>query len=303
MPSANVYNMDGQIVREEHLHNYVFGAPVNTAVLHQVVTAQLVNRRQGTASTKTRAEVSGGNKKPYRQKGTGRARQGSTRAQQWRGGGTVFGPRPHAYERAIPRKMKRVAIRSALSDKAANGRILLMDSIEISEPRTKDMEALLARLPIARKVLLLLPERDENVILSARNIQSVQLGNVESTNVVELLKYDHVLMLVESVRRPVEKFGRDADDRLQLKRHPNVVLRRRARAASAAAKREAAGATAAPARTARAAKTPKSAAAKTEKAEKTASAATEPAETEAAPKTTRKRATPKAEKAEKGGEE
>jgi large subunit ribosomal protein L4 len=300
MPSANVYDMDGQIVREEHLDNYVFGAPVNTAVLHQVVTAQLVNRRQGTASTKTRAEVSGGNKKPYRQKGTGRARQGSTRAPQWRGGGTVFGPRPHAYERAIPRKMKRVAIRSALSDKAANGRILLMDSIEISEPRTKDMEALLANLPITRKVLLLLPERDENVILSARNIQSVQLGNVESTNVVELLKYDHVLMLVESVRRLVEKFGRDADDRLQLKRHPNVVLRRRARAASAAAKREAAGATAAPARTARAAKTPKAAAAKTEK---TASAAAEPAETEAAPKTTRRRATPKAEKAEKGGEE
>jgi large subunit ribosomal protein L4 len=306
MPSANVYDMDGQIVREEHLDNYVFGAPVNTAVLHQVVTAQLVNRRQGTASTKTRAEVSGGNKKPYRQKGTGRARQGSTRAPQWRGGGTVFGPRPHAYERAIPRKMKRVAIRSALSDKAANGRILLMDSIEISEPRTKDMEALLANLPITRKVLLLLPERDENVILSARNIQSVQLGNVESTNVVELLKYDHVLMLVESVRRLVEKFGRDADDRLQLKRHPNVVLRRRARAASAAAKREEAGATAAPARTSRAAKAPKAATAKAEKAEKAesaASAATEPAETEAAPKTTRKRATPKAEKAEKGGEE
>ena len=312
MPSANVYDMDGQIVREEHLDNYVFGAPVNTAVLHQVVTAQLVNRRQGTASTKTRAEVSGGNKKPYRQKGTGRARQGSTRAPQWRGGGTVFGPRPHAYERAIPRKMKRVAIRSALSDKAANGRILLMDSIEISEPRTKDMEALLANLPITRKVLLLLPERDENVILSARNIQSVQLGNVESTNVVELLKYEHVLMLVESVRRLVEKFGRDADDRLQLKRHPNVVLRRRARAASAAAKREAAGATAAPARTSRAAKAPKAATAKAEKAEKAetaesaASAAAEPAETEAAPKTTRRRATPKAEKAgqaEKGGEE
>ena len=106
----------------------MFGAPVNTAVLHQVVTAQLTNRRQGTASTKTRAEVSGGNKKPYRQKGTGRARQGSTRAPQWRGGGAVFGPRPHSYERAIPRKMKRLAIRAALSDKAANGRILLMDS-------------------------------------------------------------------------------------------------------------------------------------------------------------------------------
>ena len=302
MPSANVYDMDGQIVREEHLDNYVFGAPVNTAVLHQVVTAQLVNRRQGTASTKTRAEVSGGNKKPYRQKGTGRARQGSTRAPQWRGGGTVFGPRPHAYERAIPRKMKRVAIRSALSDKAANGRILLMDSIEISEPRTKDMEALLARLPIARKVLLLLPERDENVILSARNIPSVQLANVESTNVVELLKYDHVLMLVETVRRLVEKFGRDADDRLQLKRHPNVVLRKRARAARAAAKRAASDEVAP-----KAAPKAKTSAKAGKATAATAASAADVAEE--APKTTRKRAAGKADKTEKadnagkGGEE
>jgi large subunit ribosomal protein L4 len=297
MPSANVYDMDGQIVREEHLDNYVFGAPVNTAVLHQVVTAQLTNRRQGTASTKTRAEVSGGNKKPYRQKGTGRARQGSTRAPQWRGGGTVFGPRPHAYERAIPRKMKRVAIRSALSDKAANGRILLMDSIEISEPRTKDMEALLANLPISRKVLLLLPERDETVILSARNIPSVQLANVASTNVVELLKYDYVLMLVETARRLVEMFGRDADDRLQLKRHPNVVLRKRARAARAAAKREASAAAAPAPKDAPKAKTATSA--KAGKA--TAASASDAAE--AAPKTPRKRGAAKAENAEKGGEE
>ena len=302
MPSANVYDMDGQIVREEHLDNYVFGAPVNTAVLHQVVTAQLVNRRQGTASTKTRAEVSGGNKKPYRQKGTGRARQGSTRAPQWRGGGTVFGPRPHAYERAIPRKVKRVAIRSALSDKAANGRILLMDSIAISEPRTKDMEALLANLPIARKVLLLLPERDENVILSARNIPSVQLANVESTNVVELLKYDHVLMLVETVRRLVEKFGRDADDRLQLKRHPNVVLRKRARAARAAAKRAASDEVAP-----KAAPKAKTSAKAGKATAATAASAADVAEE--APKTTRKRAAGKADKTEKadnagkGGEE
>lgn len=281
MPSANVYDMDGQIVREEHLDDYVFGAPVNTAVLHQVVTSQLVNRRQGTASTKTRAEVSGGNKKPYRQKGTGRARQGSTRAPHWRGGGTVFGPRPHAYERAIPRKVKRVAIRSALSDKAANGRILLMDSIEMTQPRTKDMEALLGKLPVTRTVLVLLPGRDENVILSARNIPSVQLGHVDSTNVVELLKYDYVLMPVATAQRLVELFGRDADDRLQLKRHPNVVLRRKAREARAAAK---AGASTKPA-----AKAPKATAAKAETEAKDAA--------EAAPKRTRKRA------ADKGGEE
>jgi large subunit ribosomal protein L4 len=308
MPSANVYDMDGQIVREEHLDNYVFGAPVNTAVLHQVVTAQLVNRRQGTASTKTRAEVSGGNKKPYRQKGTGRARQGSTRAPHWRGGGTVFGPRPHAYERAIPRKVKRIAIRSALSDKAANGRILLMEHIEIAEPRTKDMQALLSNLPITRTVLLLMPERDENIILSARNIPAIKLGHVDSTNVIELLKYDHLLMPLETARLLVKKFGRDADDRLQLKRHPNVVLRRRAHAAHAAAKAAATGTTARTAKTTKAAATPAKADA-TEKAPKaprtTKAAATTatPAKadaTEKGPTNTRKRTT---EKAEKGGEE
>lgn len=299
MPSANVYDMDGQIVREEHLDNYVFGAPVNTAVLHQVVTAQLVNRRQGTASTKTRAEVSGGNKKPYRQKGTGRARQGSTRAPQWRGGGTVFGPRPHPYESAIPRKVKRMAMRAALSDKAANGRILLMDSIEISQPRTKDMEALLANLPITRKVLLLMPERDENVILSARNIPSIQLGHVDSTNVVELLKYDHVLMMVATVNRLVELFGRDADDRLQLKRHPNVVLRRKARAARAAAKADASANVEAKApKATKASKPPSATAAKAEKAEKAETKAA--GGSEAAPKRTRKRA---ADTTDKGGEE
>jgi len=157
MPSANVYNMDGEVVRAEELDGYVFGAPVNMAVLHQVVTAQLTNRRQGNASTKTRADVSGGNKKPYRQKGTGHARQGSTRSPQYRGGGVVFGPHPHAYERKIPRKMARLALLSALSDKAANGRILVMEGLTFEEPRTKDMEALLAKLPLERHVLLLMP--------------------------------------------------------------------------------------------------------------------------------------------------
>src|SRR5690348_4795127 len=281
MPSANVYDMDGRIVREEHLDNYVFGAPINTAVLHQVVTAQLVNRRQGTASTKTRAEVRGGSKKPYRQKGTGRARQGSTRAPHWRGGGTVFGPRPHPYERAIPRKMKRIAIRSALSDKAANGRILLMERIEIDKPRTKDMEALLSNLPVTRTVLLLLPKRDENVILSARNIPAIRLGHVDSTNVIELLKYDHLLMTLETARILVKKFGRDADDRLQMKRHPNVVLRRRARAAHEAAKLAASGKSTGATKTTRTAKAATTTDEKAPKAPRTAKAATTTAKADA----------------------
>src|SRR5579864_1082397 len=117
MPSANVYDMEGQILREADLDSYVFGAPVNTAVLHQVVTAQFVNRRQGTASTKNRSAVSGGNSKPYRQKGTGRARQGSTRAPQWKGGGSVFGPRPREWRQRMPQKMRQGALRCVLSDK------------------------------------------------------------------------------------------------------------------------------------------------------------------------------------------
>ncbi len=234
MPSAKVYDMDGNVVREEELNSYVFGAPVNTAVLHQVVTAQLVNRRQGTASTKTRSMVSGGTKKPYRQKGTGRARQGSTRAPHFRGGGSVFGPHPHTYDRALPRKMKRVAIRAAFSDKAANGRIILMDTLTFEQPRTRDMEELLNRLPLERHSLLLLSERDENVVKSAHNIHRVHLGNVASISVIDLLKYDHLIMPVAAIEKIVATFGQEADDALQMRRHPGVVLRRRAKEAAEA---------------------------------------------------------------------
>jgi hypothetical protein len=180
-----------------------------------------------------------------------------------------------------------------------------MERIEIDAPRTKDMEALLSNLPVTRTVLLLLPEHDDNIILSARNIPAIRLGHVDSTNVVELLKYDHLLMPLETARILVKKFGRDADDRLQMKRHPNVVLRRRARAAHEAAK---AGATAKPARTTRTAKAAATADEKAPKAPRATKAATTTTKADAgasataekAPKTTRKRAT---EKAEKGGEE
>jgi large subunit ribosomal protein L4 len=238
--------MDGNVVREEQLDSYVFGAPVNVGLLHQVVTSQLVNRRQGTADTKTRSEVRGGGKKPYRQKGTGRARQGSPRAPQWRTGGTVFGPQPHPYERNVPRKMRRIAIRAALSDKAANGRILLMDELAFETPHTREMEVLLENLPLERHVLLLMPERDENVILSARNLRQIKLGHVDSTNVVEILKYDHLLMPVQTVERLVEMFGEAADDALEMKRHPLVVARRQARRATSKAAAEAAAKSSAP---------------------------------------------------------
>ncbi|GHO44065.1 50S ribosomal protein L4 [Ktedonospora formicarum] len=202
MPSTTVYNMAGEALEQLELSEQVFGVTPNMAVLHQVVTAQLVNRRQGTASTKTRSEVSGGNKKPYRQKGTGRARQGSTRAPQFRGGGTVFGPKPHPYHHDVPKKMRRLAIRSVLSDKVANQSLIVMDELQLEAPRTKEMLEMLKNLPAGegKKVLMMLPVRDENVVLSARNIPTAKVQHVSSINVVELLKHDYVVMPRKTVR-------------------------------------------------------------------------------------------------------
>ena len=201
MPSTTVYNMAGEAVEKLELSEQVFGVIPNMAVLHQVVTAQLVNRRQGNASTKTRAEVSGGNKKPYRQKGTGRARQGSTRSPQFRHGGVVFGPRPHPYHHDVPRKMRRLAIRSALSDKVANEKLIVLNELSLEAPRTKDMVAILGKLPLdGKRVLMMLPKRDENVVLSLRNIPFAKVQHVSSINVVELLKHDCLIMPVETVR-------------------------------------------------------------------------------------------------------
>jgi len=208
MPSTTVYNMAGEAVEQLELSEQVFGVTPNMAVLHQVVTAQLVNRRQGNASTKTRAEVSGGNKKPYKQKGTGRARQGSTRSPQFRHGGVVFGPRPHPYHHDVPRKMRRLAIRSALSDKVANEKLIVLSDLALEAPRTKDMVAILEKLPLdGKRVLMILPQRNENVILSLRNIPSAKAQHVSSINVVELLKHDCLIMPVETVRWLEMVFG------------------------------------------------------------------------------------------------
>src|SRR5947199_7581984 len=147
MPSTTVYNMAGEAVEQLELSEQVFGVTPNMAVLHQVVTAQLVNRRQGNASTKTRAEVSGGNRKPYKQKGTGRARQGSTRAPQFRHGGIVWGPKPHPYHHDVPKKMRRLAIRSVLSDKVANDSLIVVNEMAMETPSTKGMLTLLGKLP------------------------------------------------------------------------------------------------------------------------------------------------------------
>ncbi len=201
MPSTTVYNMAGEAVEKLELSEQVFGVTPNVAVLHQVVTAQLVNRRQGNASTKTRSEVSGGGRKPYKQKGTGRARQGSIRAPQFRHGGVVFGPRPKEFHQDVPKKMRRLAIKSALSDKVANEQLIVLMDLALESPRTKEMLALLAKLPVnGKKILMMLPKRDENIVLSTRNIPSAKVQHVSSINVVELLKHDCVIMSKDTVR-------------------------------------------------------------------------------------------------------
>ncbi len=212
MPTAKVYDLQGQQVGEQDLAEAVFGMPVHTAVLHQVVTAQLVNRRQGNASTKTRAQVSGGNSKPYRQKGTGRARQGSTRAPQFRHGGVVFGPHPHDYNNKVPRKMGRIAIRSALSDKAYNERLLIIQDTTMETPSTKEMIAFFKELALTDEVhrypssLILLAERDENFVRSIRNIPYVKYTHVSAVNVVELLKHDYLILSPDAVTFLEETF-------------------------------------------------------------------------------------------------
>jgi len=209
MPSTTVYNMAGEAVEQLELSEQVFGVTPNEAVLHQVVVAQLVNRRQGNASTKTRSEVSGGGKKPYKQKGTGRARQGSTRAPQFRHGGVVWGPRPHPYHHDVPKKMRRLAIRSALSDKVANENLIIVNDLSLEKPRTKDMLAILAKLPSSagKQVLMMLPERNENILLSTRNIPSAKVQHVASINVVELLKHEYLVMPLSTVRWIEMVFG------------------------------------------------------------------------------------------------
>ncbi|MBA3824685.1 MAG: 50S ribosomal protein L4 [Ktedonobacterales bacterium] len=200
MATAKIYDLTGQSVGEQDLADNVFGMPINEAVLHQVVTSQMVNRRQGNASTKTRAQVSGGNSKPYRQKGTGRARQGSTRAPQFRGGGNVFGPHPHEYHHKINRKMKRIAIRSALSDKALNERVLMVQETTMDMPKTKTMITFFESLALTDdyhkvpSVLVLLGERDENFIASIGNIHHVKYTHVSAINVVELMKHDYLML-------------------------------------------------------------------------------------------------------------
>jgi large subunit ribosomal protein L4 len=194
MPSTPLYDRTGKTVGNVELSDALFAAPVNTAVLHQVVTAQLAARRIGTAATRTRGEIRGGGKKPYRQKGTGRARQGSVSAPHYRGGGTVFGPHPRSYEQRLPRKMKRLALRGALTAKLGDEQVKVIDGFGLEAIKTKELAGVLAALEATGRVLVVTPGRDQNLELSARNLPTVDVILADSLNVVDLLNADVVLI-------------------------------------------------------------------------------------------------------------
>ena len=205
MSEIEIRSLAGDVVGRATLDDAVFGAQVNVPVMHQVVRAQLAAARAGTHSTKKRGEVSGGGKKPWRQKGTGRARQGSNRAPQWRGGGVVFGPQPRSHEMKVPRKMRAIALRSALSDRAAEGRIAVVDSFAFGSPKTKDAVGALASLGVSGKSLVVLEERNDTVGLSFRNLPDTHVILVDQLNVYDILNADWVVFTQAALTRVGER--------------------------------------------------------------------------------------------------
>lgn len=189
-----LYTLSGKRKKEVELPDHIFAAPVNEAVMHQALVRQLANARLGTHKTKTRGEVRGGGAKPWRQKGTGRARQGSRRAPQWPGGGTVFGPQPRSYRQKMPKKMRHLALKGGLTVKAQEGRILVLDGLEMEEPKTKEMLTILENLKVEDSALILLPERNTNVERSARNIRGVKTLRANYLNLRDLLSHDWLIM-------------------------------------------------------------------------------------------------------------
>jgi len=204
-----VYNTQGEQVSQAELRADIFDVPINQALMHQALVRQLANAHLGTHKAKTRSEVQGGGRKPWRQKGTGRARQGSIRSPQWRGGGTVFGPNPRSYRQKMPRKMRRQALRSVLSVKAAASQLVLLDTIEMTEPKTKQVIGTLRNLGIDSSALILLPQRDEVILRSVYNLPKVQTLVAQYLNVRDLLKFDYILVPLASLEVIERILGQD----------------------------------------------------------------------------------------------
>lgn len=204
MPTVALYNMEGAKVGDLQLSDAIFGQEVNKSVLHQVVVNYLANQRQGTQSTKTRTEVRGGGIKPWRQKGTGRARQGSIRAPQWTGGGVALGPKPRDYRFSVNKKVKRIALKSALSSKALENSIVVVDGLKLEEIKTSKIVAMLKALNVDTKALIVTAEKDENVYKSARNIKNVTPTYVGVMNTYEILNHDKFVVSKEAIEKMEE---------------------------------------------------------------------------------------------------
>jgi large subunit ribosomal protein L4 len=206
MPKVALYNMDAQQVGEIELSDAVFGVEVNAEAMHQVVKMQLANKRQGTQSALTRAEVSGGGIKPWRQKGTGRARQGSIRSPQWIHGGIVFAPKPRDYSYSVPKKIKRIALKSALSSKVADNEIIVIEDLNMEAPKTKTIVDMLKKFE-AKKTLIVTSESNEVVYKSARNIAGVQVLPVNNLNVYDILKYEKFIITKDAAQKVEEVYA------------------------------------------------------------------------------------------------
>ena len=207
MPKIDVYDINGKKVKELELNEAVFGIEPNEAVVHSVLVNFLANQRQGTQSTKTRSEVSGGGRKPWRQKGTGRARQGSIRAPQWIKGGIALGPKPRSYKYTVNKKERQLAVKSVLSSKVLENELVVVDSLQLNDIKTKEMVKALSNLKVEGKALIMLPEKNEKVQKSARNIEGVKTTLVETINVYDLLKYNKLVVTEDAVKKLEEVYA------------------------------------------------------------------------------------------------
>ncbi|MFC5468765.1 50S ribosomal protein L4 [Cohnella suwonensis] len=207
MPKVSVFNVEGKEVGQLDLAEGIFGLAPNVHVLHSAVLLQQASLRSGTHDTKGRSEVRGGGRKPWKQKGTGRARQGSIRSPQWKGGGIVFGPTPRSYGFKLPRKVRRLAIKSALSSKVQGNQLIVLDQLSLSAPKTKDIAKILNNLKISRKALVVTADFDNNVALSARNIPGVKFVSAEGINVLDVMKHDQLIITKDAVAKVEEVFA------------------------------------------------------------------------------------------------
>ena len=207
MANVSVYNMEGKEVGTIELNDAVFGVEVNEHLVHMAVVQQLANNRQGTQKAKTRSEVSGGGRKPWRQKGTGHARQGSTRSPQWTGGGVVFAPVPRDYSFKINKKEKRAALKSALSDKVANGKLVVVDALTFDAPKTKEFAKVMTNLNVNDKALVVLNDNDANVVLSAKNIPTVKTGLTNTINVYDIVNAKTLVLTQDAVKTIEEVYA------------------------------------------------------------------------------------------------